>query len=363
MNARNGFLSAIGFMQQSARLMGAVPGSSLLCDCRELERKFEAFRLFQYADREMGIAATRPPIHEVVRRTLNQDPFRAIWILEGIGRILGSEASLLVEGLLAEGSGSLVPDEALLPLNTGMGMGFGEKLLGMLGSHPSEGELRGMIQRFIGMCRANCRPGWEDASVEPICLLVRTLHPHLLAPASSAMEAASPGWRRLFWHGVGRGLYFAPTNFLPIHGAHKRMVRGAAAEGDSVDDRRQAIAGLTWAVALVNLEQPGVIRSLLPIGAELGIQMEFTNGVISALLAWRHMAPRDERRLRTYTRPSPAQDGSKDLWETWVETPAREALENVYSGLESRNRIAALYTYRPPEELLELSGVHPKEKT
>ena len=40
-------------MQQSARLMGVfMPGRDLFCDWRELDNKFEAFRLFQYADRE-----------------------------------------------------------------------------------------------------------------------------------------------------------------------------------------------------------------------------------------------------------------------------------------------------------------------
>jgi hypothetical protein len=349
-------------MQRSVRLMGAMPGSSLFCDCRELDRKFEAYRLFQYADREIGLPAGRLPIDEIVRRALTEDAFRAIWILEGIGRIQGRAAGLNGKGLWTEGPGSLVPDQALLPLQTGMGMAFGERLLGMLGRNPSTAELGHAMERFVDACRANCRPGWEDACIEPIGLLVRCLYPRLLAAASAAMEAVSPGCRRLFWHGVGRGLYFLPTNLLPIPGAHERMMRRAAAEGSRIDDSRQALAGLTWAVTLVNLPRPDVIRSLAPIGSELRIQSEFTNGVISALLSWRHMAPGDARYLRTYTLPSPAQDGNRALWETWIETPVREALENVYPGLESRNRIPALYTYRTPEELRELSGAAREER-
>ena len=167
------------------------------------------------------------------------------------------------------------------------------------------------------------------------------------------MEAVSPDYRRLFWHGVGRSLYFVPTNFLPIPGAKERMVRGAAAEGSRADDRRQALAGLTWAVTMVNLPRPGAIRSLIPISSQLGIKSEFTNGLISALLAWRHMAPGDVRYLRLYTQPLPAHDPKRALWETWIGTPARQALESLYPGLESSNRIPALYTCRT---LLELSG-------
>jgi hypothetical protein len=49
-------------MQQSARLMGGfMPGSGLFCDWRELDNKFEAFRLFQYPDRELGLPVDRSP--------------------------------------------------------------------------------------------------------------------------------------------------------------------------------------------------------------------------------------------------------------------------------------------------------------
>jgi hypothetical protein len=358
LNARDGFRSGIEVMQQSARLMGGfIPGSSLFCDWRELDNKFEAFRLFQYADRELGLPVDRLPIDEVVRRALTRDAFRAIWILEGIGQIKGAASSLSVEGLLTEGAGACVPDCAMIPLHAGMGTAFGEKLLGGLGSNPSTADIGQTIERFVDMCRANCRPGWEDACIEPLGLVVRCLYPHLLASVSAAMEELSPDLRALFWHGVGRSLYFVPTNFLPIPGAHERMVKSAVAEASCIDDRRQVLAGLIWAVTLVNLPQPAVIRSLLPICSDLRIRAEFSNGLISALLAWRHMVPGERRYSTNYTRPLPAHGREAVLWRSWIETPAREALENILPGLERRNNIPALYTYRTPEELRELSDV------
>jgi len=350
-------------MQQSARLMGGfVPGSGLFCDWRELDNKFEAFRLFQYADRELSAPVDRLPLDEAVRRALTLDAFRAIWIIEGIGCIKGAAASLSVEGLLNEGAGSCVPDRAMIPLHAGIGTAFAEKLLGGLGPNPSTAEIRQTVDRFAGMCQANCRPGWEDACIEPLGLVVRCLYPHLLAPVSTAMEELSPALRALFWHGVGRSLYFVPTNFLPIPGAHERMVKGAAAEASRLDDRRQTLAGLIWAVTLVNLPQPAVIRSLVSTCARLRIQAEFTNGLISALLSWRHMAPGDLRHTGFYTRPLPNHHKEAVLWKAWIETPAREALENILPGLERRNNIPALYTYRTPEELLELSDVTIEER-
>jgi hypothetical protein len=358
LNARDGFRNGIEVMQKSARMMGAfLPGSGLFCDWGELDNKFEAFRLFQYADRELGLRVDRVPVNEVVRHALAMDAFRAIWIVEGIGYLKGTAASLSVEGLLNEGPGSFLPDRAMIPLHSGIGTAFGEKLLGGLGPNPSVPEIRRAIERFVIMCRVNCRPGWEDASIEALGLVVRCLYPHLLASASAVMEALDPPLRGLFWHGVGRALYFVPTNFLPIPGAHERMVRSATAEARRMHDRRQVLAGLIWAVTLVNLPRPAVIRSLLPICSDLKMQAEFTNGVVSALLGWRHMSPQGLRYLTNYTRPLLTHDREAALWNAWIETPAREALENIFPGLERQNHIPSLYTYRTPEELLDLSGV------
>src|SRR5262249_55156595 len=281
----------------------------------------------------------------------------AIWILEGIGHIKGAAASLSMEGLLNEGASACLPDRAMIPLHAGIGTAFAEKLLDGLGSNPSVAEIRQTAERFVDTCSANCRPGWEDACIEPLGLVVRCLYPHLLVSVSEAMEALSSSLRGLFWHGVGRSLYFVPTNFLPIPGAHERMAKGAAAEARSMDDRRQVLAGLIWAVTLVNLRQPAVIRSFLSICSSLRIRAEFTNGVISALLSWRHMAPGDRRYMTSYVRPQPIHDREAILWKSWIETPAREALENIWPGLERRNNIPALHTYRTLEELRELSDV------
>jgi hypothetical protein len=87
------------------------------------------------------------------------------------------------------------------------------------------------------------------------------------------------------------------------------------------------------------------------------IHAEFTNGLISALLAWRHMAPGDSRYIGNYTRALLTHDQQAVRWNSWIETPAREALETVWPGLDSSNNVPALYSYRTPEELAELSAV------
>jgi hypothetical protein len=299
---------------------------------------------------EASVAAALKSEH---RSSSSEEVFRAIWILEGIGHIKATGSSLTVDGLL---QGEL-PGCALIPLHAGMGTAFAEKLLPGLGGNPAATEVSRTVERFVELCYVNCRPGWEDATIEPLGLVVRCLHPHLLEPVSAALEDLNPAWRRLFWHGVGRSLYFVPTNFMPIPGAHSRMLTSAAAEASDVRDRREVLAGLIWAVTLVNLPRPAVIRSLIPQCADMRIHAEFTNGLISALLTWRHMAPGDGRYIGNYTRALLTHDQQAVRWNSWIETPAREALETVWPGLDISNNVPALYSYRTPEELAELSAV------
>jgi hypothetical protein len=355
-NARDGFLSVIEMMQQSARLMGIfMPGRGLFGDWPELDNKIEAFRLFQSADRELRLPVDRTPLDEVVERTLAADTFRAIWMLEGVGYIKGTASSRNVKGLLIQGPGSRLPDRAMIPLHAGMGTAFGEKLFGELGSYPSESQIRDTVHRFLELCRTNCRPGWEDACIESAGLVVRLLYPSLIASVSAEMERIDPVLRPLFWHGVGRSLYFQPMNFLPIAGAHRRMLNSAAHETSQAEDRRNVLAGLIWAVTLVNLPQPPVVRSLASVCSELRMRDEFINGLISALLVWRHMAPGDLRYLNSYTLPVAGHDVQSVLWNQWIDTPAREALANFFPGLERRNNIPSLYSFRTSEELVRLS--------
>ncbi len=77
---------------------------------------------------------------------------------------------------------------------------------------------------------------------------------------------------------------------------------------------------------------------------------EFTNGLISALMAWRHMAPEDTREIAPYT--------STGLqWNEWIEVPVRDAFENIFPGPNRLDNIPSLYTYRTREQLLRLSTV------
>lgn len=358
LKTRDAFLNGIEWVQRSARLMSVFTPDGLVCDWRELDNKIEAFRLYQYADRELPLPAGRGPIDPDVARTSTGDTFRSIWVLEGAGHLAGLASGIPSQGLLTKGDAAGLPEQAMIPLHAGMGMAFAEKLFGGLSSRPSASEIGRTVRRFVDACGANCRPGWEDACIEPFGLVVRCLHPNLVASVSAEAEALDPRLRALFWHGVGRGLYFVATNFLPIPGTRERIMKSVAEEARDAGDRRNALAGLIWAVTLVNLRQPAIIRSYAATCSGM-IQDEFTNGVISALMAWRHMAPEDLRDIGPYvSERNYRQTGHRKeeiIWNDWIAIPARKAIADIFPGLDRRNRIPALYSYRTHDELVRFA--------
>src|SRR5207244_2502278 len=99
---REAFRNAIEVMQGPARFLGLVlPGVGVFREFEELNNKLEAFRLFEYADRELNLP--QDPVwslYSTVRLALAKETFRSIWILEGVGHhYAASAAQRLVNAL------------------------------------------------------------------------------------------------------------------------------------------------------------------------------------------------------------------------------------------------------------------------
>ena len=353
---RDALRSALELMQQSARVMRAFTPGGFLCDWQELDNKVESFRLFQYADRELKLSADHASAQQFLARVPAGDPFHSIWVYEGAAHMAALASSLSTEGLLTTGEAGNLPESTMVALHAGMGTAFAERLLEGLSSHPSAADVERTVGRYVDICTANCRPGWEDASLEPLGLVVRCLYPHLKSAVSTAADTIRPGMRSLFWHGVGRGSYFLPANFLPYTGARRNMIVAAMAETNHFEDRRNVLAGLVWAIALVNLRYPQAIRSTAAVCSELKLHDEFVNGLTSALISWGHMAPSDTEYIEVYTRPRHESGSDGLFWSHWIMTPARHAIDQLLPGLIRRNHVPLLFSYRTPEELRHLSA-------
>lgn len=217
---------------------------------RELEAKLRVFESF---DRSRG----RPeiPSADGIHRLAARGGYEALWEMEGMGYRWGS-AVLRDEGadptLLRAAD---LPEGSLLALHTGAGMAFADRCLTRCpaGCHPAV---------FLDLCAGHARPGWTGAMEETLGLVVRTLRPELLETFDAHLGEGDAVTLARFWHGVGRGLYFAPTNHLPWREPIREAVDKALREPPHELGGANAAAGLAWAVALVHVARPERVRRL-----------------------------------------------------------------------------------------------------
>lgn len=323
--------------------MRFLPGSGALADWKELDNKLEAFRLFQYPEREVG-----DPLREgAVAMALRLPDFRAIWVLEGIAHERAAR--------LTTPNPAILPDRTGVSTHAGLGTALAERALDGLGKEPTTAAFRLAIQEFAAEACSRSRPGWEPAALEPFGLVVRGLYPQWLTVAADAMP--SPTLRSLFWHGAGRSSYFAPSSFIPLPGSHGRLLRAALEDAPDEDARLNVIAGLVWAAVLVNLPRPSVAASFAEACASLKLGDAFRNGLISALMAWRHMAPLDATLLRPYTCENPPGGISRALWKKLVIEPVTMALDEIYPTIERAGRVGHLFRYQTTDAMRELGRI------
>jgi hypothetical protein len=330
-------------MQHSAGLMSFfVPGHEM----QEAQNKIQAFRLFAYVDQELRIPPSRTePLEALARRALALSNYRKIWALEGVAHYYtnalkspGKQHGLLLNPEL--------PETTMVPMHAGMGTSFAGSVLAKLDGNTSKLALRDALTLFFELCRANSRPGWLENAIEPMGLGVRSLHPHLLARVSDAMGEINVDAQRLFWHGVGRSLYFVPMNFITFGGSHERALKTAIAEAPTIEDRHNAVAGLVWAVTLVNICHPAVLKNLLRAAEGIRMPEAVINGIMSALMVWKHMVPEDREFLPIYFRSVSGSARDIRLWSDYVVTPATRVFAEVYPTLLAEERVASVFQYK-----------------
>ena len=190
---------------------------------QELRNKFEVYQLVRYVDRILGLPPPGEPVDlpACVERAYRHDTHRAMWLVEGLGH---AHAARCLSGSAARPSGILtrveVPQASRLMLHAGLGMALAEHLLTELSPRSSVARARRLVDEFVALCRANSRPGCEDAALESFGLMARCFYPDRVPILGRAIDAAGDETLRgYFWHGVGRGTYFVPVNFIPGYGS------------------------------------------------------------------------------------------------------------------------------------------------
>lgn len=266
------------------------------------------------------------------------DDWEATWVKEGIGYRWGLRRS----GGAELRDARVVPADWRLPLHTGLGLGLAVAELDALSWRPDGREVEAAVDRFVRRASGGTADGWRLAVLEALGLVARTLHPHRLAALDGAVSAAGPELRRAFWHGVGRGLYFAPTAALPFlaGSAATRLAELAASVPDG-EAREQVVGGWAWALALVNVRHPEVVAAALR-GREVPAAAAFADGVACALIVWRACGG-GERRVERFLAHRPVEGAVAARWRTLLAV-CEEALARPPAPGEP---LGGLFTVRP----------------
>lgn len=290
-----------------SRLLPAASG----IPWREAANKIDAYTMFASGAGllpDMSLVAVADQLQKL-------DRYRAVWAMEGAayfyalrgGRLLASEARQ-------------VPQPVRLTMHTGAGLVWADSALRCA----RQQGLQRMVTGFWEHCFREALDGYHEAAFEALGLVAVTLYPHLISEIATSLEAAGEPQNALFWHGVGRGLYFLPLALLPSRAAHHRVDSLANQFPGSEEARANVFAGLAWAIILVNLRDPDVVlRWLQDCAGDIPRHEAIRNGMTSAIIAWLAASPEDPS-VERFARFQPAIH-SLGLWDSFAARACRDA--------------------------------------
>jgi hypothetical protein len=301
----------------------------------ELHNKLTAFNLFEHVDQELDFSADRGlSLQGLLRQVDSLGPYYRVWAAEGLGHNyadLQIAAGLPLCTLPEHQLELAIPSQSLVPLHAGIGLALAEHMLSTLDSKNSS-ESEQAVNSFIEFCRRSLHPGYREIAYEGLGLATRNLHPQAIRIIEEALSRISPELAEYFWHGVGRAIYFSPSNFSPHRNAPWKGFIACLHEADSPSQRRNAVAGFAWALTLVNIRHPAVMAAFLRHhGTALHEEAAFYNGVCSALTIWRISSGTDDD-LARLGRYNPASTAQLETWKKLIGRACEEVMANSGSG-------------------------------
>ena len=361
--------ATLDVMQQSAQtLTFLVPGRESRVTWQELKNKLQAFELFEHVESALQLPArAQITLTELVKRVGALNPYLALWAMEGVGHYYAEnywERNGTPRKLLTGTEGSALARSTLVPLHAGVGLSLASRLLQRIKPKGRPAEVQEFIQHFRMLCEDNSREGYAGVIFEALGVVARTLFPHWIPTIHRYLSAIGGTLTDYFWHGVGRGIYFAPTNFLPWCSAPWRALAMSQREPPNESCRLNATAGLAFALTLVNIQQPEVLETFLAHhGEDLSKNDAFSSGVSSALIIWRYWTQEDVHftAFREH-QPCPCVPKVAALWRSQVKRPCEDALKHRYTLLAEHDRAEEMFRYVAlPESAGRLTSTPPAE--
>ncbi|HEY7494181.1 MAG TPA: hypothetical protein VIH59_24150 [Candidatus Tectomicrobia bacterium] len=348
-------------VQQSTELfrsLNPLQGGTLTL--QELQNKAQVFSLVRAIPGTLQLPAEPPyaPLLEVVQRAYALEPYSTLWAVEGIGHWYGDTVftrQAVPQGILTEASVRELPAASLTMLHAGMGMSFAQHWLQTVNHLSSRTAVRQALEQILTLCRDNSRPGYTGAALESLGLITqngqfyREMRPdEMVQMVSRELAEMDQEAFAYFWHGVGRAHYFLPIHFVPGYGSIWHAVRMVQRAAPNRLAWLNAIAGLSWAVTLVNIRHPQVVVNFVHYhGTSLAADDGFANGVASSLMMRYDTTPGAPFIVPFYQyQPDPGHGASAQLWDGLVRLPAHVALQEYYPVLQHYGCLGEIFRYQ-----------------
>jgi hypothetical protein len=348
---QSGFLRfTLGGLQQVAGWVASVlPDRDQQLVWQEFRNKALVFGLFANVESVLQLTPGQTySAAELVERALRLDPFESVWAMEGIGHFL-AERHLDGRQPFIPPDSAGVPAHVFVALHVGMGLSFANRSLSTLMKTPSPLEVRQAVESFTRLCKLCSTPGFEPVAFEALGLVTRNVYPHLVQSVARQSAGIDPELEEYFWHGVGRGLYFLPGNAMPASCAPWIAIKAAEREAPHEMARRNMLAGLVWAVTLVNLRHPEIPALFLKHHSNVLCQDDvFRNGLASAILIWLASSPQDPS-LKSFFlfHPDAGDRNFCRLWNDQVKYPCRNMLREGGLRPEELLPVPTAFRYKP----------------
>ncbi len=291
---------------------------------------------------------------ELIDKIERYEPFRGLWLAEGLGQVLGNRAMARGENprdLLTQGEGAQVPDRMQLMVHAGLCLAFARYHFDKIGPNPTPAQVRDATGRIAELASLNLLPGYAGIGYEAWGMVTQFFYRSLFTTLTKTMREIDPEHEPFLWHGAGRASYF--IDFMPqwnepwpAFPVIDRMV----VDGMS---RHNLLAGLASGMMIVNMKTPVILEAIVKERVSqlyAGDVAAFSQGVACGMLMRQDTSPNEENALK-FVRHVPAPDIAARFQEV-VGGPARLALETLHPKLKAQRRLDQICCYRPLDELL-----------
>ena len=320
---------------------------------QEFEDKLSIIQLVTQVRSRYGLdSSNAKPLTSLVDRAAGEDSFPRLWVIEGLGNYYGDhavECSATPRGLLTEVSMDPLPSWSFPMLHAGIGMSFAKSVLKELEPTSPAEVVRAAITSFGSLCRNSSRPGYAGAALESLGLATRTLYPSLVALLDTHIPSVDEELHGYFWHGAGRAMYFEPMNIAPQVNAPWRVVAALNEVATYPFAFNNALAGVCWAITVVNMQKPIVMEAFLRHHGPLADRNDaFSNGVVSSMMMRFDTTPGD-RSIEPFIHydGQVADAAVGPLWRNLVTAPCERALQQTYPKLRDAHDLQQLFHYVP----------------